>query len=113
MSDRRASIATVLVTLGLIAMIVGIGVTAFVAGRAARTVDEVDERVADARDRGDREFHRAGLHLDTPRAVRDTGAVGVVECGQALAGGRRVHRRESLGHDDRVAIGLEDRRQVQ
>lgn len=45
MSDRRASIATVLVTLGVIAMIVGIGVTAFVAGRAARTVDEVGEAI--------------------------------------------------------------------
>ncbi|MGF1665502.1 MAG: DUF4230 domain-containing protein [Acidimicrobiia bacterium] len=45
MSDRRATIATVLVTLGVIAMIVGIGVTAFVAGRAARTVDQVDNAI--------------------------------------------------------------------
>jgi hypothetical protein len=51
MSDRRATIATVLVTLGVVALIVGIGVTAFVAGRAARTVDQVDgavEQVIDA-----------------------------------------------------------------
>jgi hypothetical protein len=45
MSDRRATTATVLVTLGAVALIVGIGVTAFVAGRAARTVDEVDQAI--------------------------------------------------------------------
>ena len=61
MTDRK-TIATVLVTLGALVLIVGIGVTAFVAGRAARAVDAVDERIDQAIDAVDAEgdFERVG-----------------------------------------------------
>ncbi len=82
MSDRRATIATVLVTLGVIAMVVGIGVTAFVAGRAARTVDQVDEAIDQVVDgvTAEGEYTRVGeVTVESIRNLAELTTIEVVE----------------------------------
>lgn len=82
MSDQRKTLATILVTLGVIALVVGIGVTAFVAGRAARTVDRVDQAidgVVDAVD-AEGEFTRVGeVTVESLRNLAELTTVEVVE----------------------------------
>jgi hypothetical protein len=81
MSNRK-SVATILVTLGAVALIFGIGITAFVAGRAARTVDEVDaaiDRVVDDVS-ADGEFERVGeVTVETIRNLAALTTIEVVE----------------------------------
>ncbi len=82
MSDQRKTVATILVTLGVIGLVVGIGVTAFVAGRAARTVDQVDQvidGVVDAVD-AEGEFTRVGeVTVESLRNLAELTTVEVVE----------------------------------
>lgn len=82
MTDQRKTFATVLVTLGGIVLIVGIGVTAFVAGRAARAVDQVDAVVDQAIDAVDAEgdFERVGeVTVESIRNLAELTTVEFVE----------------------------------
>jgi hypothetical protein len=60
--NRPRRLGTIVATLGGILLVVGIGVTAFVAGRAARTIDSATESVGEAIENvtGEGEFTRAG-----------------------------------------------------
>ena len=70
-------------------------------------VDEVDQRVADALDRRNRELHRAGMRLDAPGAVGHARAVGVRRIPDAerdRADRRPVHARERLREARRFRV---------
>ncbi len=82
MSDQRKTVATILVTLGVIGLVVGIGVTAFVAGRAARTVDQVDQVIDGVVDavEAEGEFTRVGeVTVESLRNLAELTTVEVVE----------------------------------
>jgi hypothetical protein len=82
MSDQRKTIATVLITVGAVVLVVGIGVTAFVAGRAARTVDEVNQVVEQAIDAvdADGDFERVGeVTVESIRNLSELTTVEYVE----------------------------------
>jgi hypothetical protein len=70
------------VTLGALVLIVGIGVTAFVAGRAAHAVETVDGVVSDALDTvtGTGEFTKVGeVKVDSIRALAELTTIEMVE----------------------------------
>ena len=82
MSEQRRTVAVILITLGAVVLVVGIGVTAFVAGRAARAVDAVNERVEgviDAVD-ADGDFERVGeVTVESIRNLAELTTVEFVE----------------------------------
>ena len=86
-----------------------------VGGRARIAVDEVDQRIADALDRGNVEFHRPRTVGDAPRALLDRLVVrggGIRHAEGDGADRRAVHARERLregirlGVDDEVDVPL-------
>lgn len=82
MSEQRRTVAIILVTLGAVVLVVGIGVTAFVAGRAARTVDAVNERVEGVLDAvdADGDFERVGeVTVESIRNLAELTTVEFVE----------------------------------
>src|SRR5439155_24907002 len=73
------------------------------AGPVARVaIDEVDQRVADALDRGYVELHRSRVGFDTPRALLDS----------ALVGERRVPHAKGDGADRRPVHACERLREA-
>src|SRR5229473_1615992 len=75
----------------------------------AVTVDQVDQRIADALDRRDIELHRPDLALDAPGAKRQRPLVGegrVLDPERDGANAGAVHARETLG--EAVLLGIDD-----
>ena len=87
----------------------------------AVAIDQVDQRIADALDRRDIEFHRADLALDAPGAERQgalVGEGGVLHAKGDGADAGAMHAGEALGEalllavDDEVHVALAEQRDV-
>jgi len=73
------------------------------------TIDEIDQRIADALDRRNAEFHRSGPRLDTPRALLHGPAKRerrILDPKRHGANRRAVHAREALCKT--VRLGIDD-----
>ncbi|MDH4117305.1 MAG: DUF4230 domain-containing protein [Acidimicrobiia bacterium] len=82
MSNRRTVILTIAATIGALGILTGITVLAFAAGRTARAVDTVDNRVDEIVDsvRPDGEFTRVGeVTVETITNLAELTTVEVVE----------------------------------
>ena len=87
----------------------------------AITIDQIEQRIADALDGRDVELHRADLPLDAPGAERQgplVGGAGVLHPQRDGADARPVHPREALGEalllrvDDEIHVALAIERDV-